>query len=113
MDVLTVNCPLHEGTKGLINAEAISKMKKGAWIVNTARGAICDRMAIKDALDSGRINGYAGDVWDVQPAPPDHPWRDMRNPLGGGNGKSVFAHFFLFFFGVRSSVFVSVSLLLR
>lgn len=54
--------------------------------MNTARGAIADRQAIAEALKSGQINGYAGDVWDVQPAPKDHPWRTMKNPLGGGNG---------------------------
>jgi len=85
-DVVTVNCPLHEGTRGLFNKELISKMKKGAWLVNTARGAICDRQAVKEALESGQLNGYAGDVWDVQPAPKDHPWRQAVNPLGGGNG---------------------------
>ncbi|KAG9127821.1 formate dehydrogenase (NAD+) [Ceratobasidium sp. 392] len=85
-DLVTVNAPLHEGTKGLINKELLENFKKGAWIVNTARGAIADRQAIADALKSGHINGYAGDVWDVQPAPKDHPWRTMKNPLGGGNG---------------------------
>jgi len=85
-DVVTVNCPLHEGTKGLINTETIKHMKKGAWLVNTARGAICDRDAVAEAVKSGYLNGYAGDVWAVQPAPRDHPWRTMKNPLGGGNG---------------------------
>jgi len=85
-DVIAINTPLHEGTRGLVNAELLKHVKKGAWIVNTARGAICDRIAIKEALASGQINGYAGDVWDVQPAPKDHPWRTMKNPLGGGNG---------------------------
>lgn len=56
-DVITVNCPLHEGTRGLINKENLKHLKKGAWIVNTARGAICDRAAIKEALESGRLNG--------------------------------------------------------
>jgi formate dehydrogenase len=42
-DIVTINCPLHESTKGLFNKELISKMKKGAWLVNTARGAICIR----------------------------------------------------------------------
>jgi D-isomer specific 2-hydroxyacid dehydrogenase, NAD binding domain len=56
-DVITVNCPLHEGTRGLINKENLKLVKKGAWIVNTARGAICDRIAIKEALESGQING--------------------------------------------------------
>merc|ERR1712072_48672 len=86
LDVLTVNCPLHEQTKGLINKETLKYMKKGAWIVNTARGAICDTDAIAEAVKSGHINGYAGDVWNPQPAPQNHPWRQMTNPIGGGNG---------------------------
>jgi len=57
------NAPLHEGTKGLFNKELISKMKKGSWLVNTARGAICIRQDVADALASGHLNGYAGDVW--------------------------------------------------
>ena len=85
-DVVTVNCPLHEGTRGLVNAELLKHFKKGAWLVNTARGAICDKDAVAAALKSGQIFGYSGDVWNVQPAPKDHPWRTMKNPLGGGNG---------------------------
>ncbi|KAL5528578.1 FDH1_2 [Sanghuangporus sanghuang] len=85
-DVVTVNCPLHEGTRGLVNAELLKSFKKGAWLVNTARGAICDKDAVAAAIKSGQLNGYAGDVWNVQPAPKDHPWRTMKNPLGGGNG---------------------------
>jgi formate dehydrogenase len=61
-------------------------ISKGAWIVNTARGAICDKDAIAEALKSGQISGYSGDVWNVQPAPRDHVWRTMKNPLGAGNG---------------------------
>lgn len=56
------------------------------YLVNTARGAICDRDAVVEALKSGHLSGYAGDVWNVQPAPKDHPWRTMKNPLGAGNG---------------------------
>lgn len=59
------NAPLHEGTKGLFNKELISKMKKGSWLVNTARGAICIRQDVADALASGHLNGYAGDVWGM------------------------------------------------
>ena len=59
---------------------------QGAWLVNTARGAICDKDAVKAAVESGQLSGYAGDVWNVQPAPKDHPWRTMKNPIGGGNG---------------------------
>ncbi|VDC06974.1 unnamed protein product [Peniophora sp. CBMAI 1063] len=85
-DVVTVNCPLHEGTRGLVNESLLKHFKKGAWLVNTARGAICDKDAVAAALKSGHLSGYAGDVWNVQPAPKDHPWRTMHNPLGGGNG---------------------------
>ncbi|KAF9568006.1 NAD-dependent formate dehydrogenase [Agrocybe pediades] len=85
-DVVTVNCPLHEGTRGLVNAELLKHFKKGAWLVNTARGAICDKDAVAEALASGQLSGYSGDVWNVQPAPKDHVWRTMKNPLGGGNG---------------------------
>jgi len=85
-DVVTVNCPLHDGTRDLINAETVKWFKPHAWLVNTAREAICNADAVKDAVKSGHLNGYAGDVWNIQPAPRDHTWRTMKNPLGGGNG---------------------------
>lgn len=85
-DVVTINAPLHEGTRGLINKDTLKYFKKGAWLVNTARGAICNADDVRAAVESGHLNGYAGDVWNVQPAPKDHPWRSMLNPLGGGNG---------------------------
>ncbi|KAG6332702.1 hypothetical protein ID866_6383, partial [Astraeus odoratus] len=85
-DVVTVNCPLHEGTLGLVNAELLKHFKKGAYLVNTARGAICVKEDVAAALESGHLNGYSGDVWDVQPAPKDHILRTVKNPLGGGNG---------------------------
>ncbi|MCW2936589.1 MAG: Formate dehydrogenase [Actinomycetia bacterium] len=76
-DVVTINAPLYPGTRGLFNDDLIATMKRGAYIVNTARAEICDRDAIVRALDSGQIAGYAGDVWFPQPAPADHPWRTM------------------------------------
>jgi formate dehydrogenase len=76
-DVVTINAPLHPETEHLFNDELIGKMKRGAYLVNTARGKICDRDAIVRALESGRLAGYAGDVWFPQPAPKDHPWRTM------------------------------------
>ena len=78
-DVVTINCPLHPETEHLFDAAMISKMKKGAYIVNTARGKICDKNAIAAALESGQLSGYAGDVWFPQPAPNDHVWRTMPN----------------------------------
>lgn len=84
-DVVTVNCPLHEGTKDLINKDTIKHMKKGAWLVNTARGAICNTEAVAEAVKSGHLLGYGGDVWPVQPAPRDMPWRKMVGAQGRGN----------------------------
>ena len=78
-DVVTINCPLHPETENLFDDEMISKMKKGAYIVNTARGKICNRDSIAKALESGQLSGYAGDVWFPQPAPNDHVWRTMPN----------------------------------
>src|SRR2546425_5057534 len=76
-DVVTINTPLHPETEHLFDDALISKMKRGAYLVNTARGKICDRDAIARALKSGQLAGYAGDVWFPQPAPKDHPWRTM------------------------------------
>ncbi|SJX62230.1 probable formate dehydrogenase [Sporisorium reilianum f. sp. reilianum] len=97
LDVLTINCPLYEGTKGLINAEKIGWMKKGAWIVNTARGAIVNAEDISAALASGQLRGYGGDVTDKQPAPRDHPFRSMSYDGGipykhGIGGNAVVPH---------------------
>lgn len=76
-DVVTINTPLHPETEGMFNDALIAKMKRGAYIVNTARGKICDRDAIVRALESGQLAGYAGDVWFPQPPPREHPWRTM------------------------------------
>lgn len=78
-DVVTINCPLHPETEHLFNDNMINKMKRGAYLVNTARGKICDKDAVARALESGQLAGYAGDVWFPQPAPNDHIWRTMPN----------------------------------
>lgn len=76
-DVVTINAPLHPETENLFDEQMISRMKRGAYLVNTARGKICNRDAVARALESGQLAGYAGDVWFPQPAPKDHPWRSM------------------------------------
>jgi formate dehydrogenase len=76
-DVVTINAPLHPETENMFDDELIGQMKRGAYLVNTARGKICDRDAVVRALESGQLAGYAGDVWFPQPAPRDHPWRTM------------------------------------
>ena len=76
-DVVTLNCPLHPETEHMVNEETLKLFKRGAYLVNTARGKLCDRDAIVRALEAGQLAGYAGDVWFPQPAPQDHPWRSM------------------------------------
>jgi formate dehydrogenase len=76
-DVVTINCPLHPETENLFDEAMLGRMKRGAYLVNTARGKICNRDAIARALETGQLAGYAGDVWFPQPAPQDHPWRTM------------------------------------
>jgi formate dehydrogenase len=59
-DIVTINCPLHPETEHLFDAKMLASMKRGSYIVNTARGKICDRDAIVEALKSGQLGGYAG-----------------------------------------------------
>ncbi len=65
-DVVTINCPLHPETENMFDKKMLSLMKKGSYIVNTARGKIVDRDALVEAVKSNHIEGYAGDVWYPQ-----------------------------------------------
>jgi formate dehydrogenase len=76
-DVVTINAPLHPETENMFDDEMLARMMRGAYLINTARGKICDRDAVARACASGQLAGYAGDVWFPQPAPRDHPWRTM------------------------------------
>lgn len=76
-DVVSIHCPLHPETEHLFDDALIGQMKRGAYLINTARGKICDRDAVVRALERGQLAGYAGDVWFPQPPPKDHPWRAM------------------------------------
>lgn len=80
-DVITIHCPLTPETDGLFGRTRLAAMKKGACLVNTARGKIVDTAALVEAMRSGHLAGYAGDVWYPQPAPPDHPWRSMPHHM--------------------------------
>jgi formate dehydrogenase len=79
VDVVSIHAPLHPQTYHLFDEELIASMRRGSYIVNTARAEICVRDAVVAALKSGQLAGYAGDVWYPQPPPPDHPWRSMPN----------------------------------
>lgn len=76
-DVVSIHCPLHPETEHLFDEQLIKKMKRGAYLINTARGKICDKDAVVDALNAGHLAGYAGDVWFPQPPAKNHPWRTM------------------------------------
>jgi formate dehydrogenase len=78
-DVVTINAPLHPQTQGLFDDALLATMRRGTYLINTARGLIVDRDSVVRALESGQLAGYAGDVWYPQPAPLDHPWRTMPN----------------------------------
>jgi formate dehydrogenase len=96
-DVVTINAPLHPETENLFNAKLISTMKRGAYLINTARGKIANREDVAAALRSGQLAGYAGDVWFPQPPPQDHPWRTMPHhgmtPHSSGTSLSAQARY--------------------
>ena len=72
-DVVTPHVPLTKDTRGLIGRAAFARMKRGALVVNAARGGIVDEAALVEALDSGKLGGAALDVFEREPPPPDHP----------------------------------------
>jgi len=76
-DIVNLQVPLYPSTQHMFDEQMLSKMKKGSYLINTARAALCDRDAVVRALESGKLAGYGGDVWAPQPAPSDHPWRSM------------------------------------
>ena len=80
-DVLSLHVLLSRRTRGLVDAEALGRMKPDAWLVNTSRGPIVDEAAVLDALRSKRIGGYAVDVFEEEPLPADHPFRRLPNVL--------------------------------
>jgi formate dehydrogenase len=79
VDVVSIHSPLYEDTRRMFDKKLLSTMRRGSYVVNTARAEETVPEAIADALKSGQLAGYAGDVWYPQPPPQDHPWRTMPN----------------------------------
>ncbi|EOV79239.1 hypothetical protein A1UI_01629 [Escherichia coli KTE73] len=77
VDIVNLQVPLYPSTEHFFNQKMISEMKRGSYLINTARAQLVDRDAVVNALKSGHLAGYAGDVWFPQPAPASHPWRTM------------------------------------
>ncbi|WP_042337428.1 NAD-dependent formate dehydrogenase [Paraburkholderia ferrariae] len=80
-DIVNLQLPLYPSTEYLINDAMFAKMKRGTYLINTARGKLVERDAVVRAVQSGQIAAYAGDVWFPEPAPTGHPWRTM--PFNG------------------------------
>ena len=80
-DVVVLACPLTDQTRGLIGAAELALMKRGAWLVNVARGPVVHDAALVEALRSGQLAGAALDVFDTVPLPDDHPYWELENVL--------------------------------
>jgi len=78
-DIVSLHCPLTDATRGLANAEFLSKMQPHALLINTARGQVLDQVALAAALRSGEIAGAALDVTDPEPLPPSDPLLSAPN----------------------------------
>ena len=80
-DVISLNCPLTKENVGFINEEAIAKMKKGAYVINTARGGLIDEDAVAKALNDGRLGGFGADVLSKEPPNKDNPLLAAKNTI--------------------------------
>lgn len=78
-DIVSLHCPLKNENKGLINSDALKKIKDGALLINTARGPLVDEQAVRDALDNGKLRGYATDVLSSEPMSEDCPLLKAKN----------------------------------
>ncbi len=80
-DFITIHCPKNAETTNLFDAARLGRMKRSAYIVNTARGGIINERALCDALDAGKLAGAGIDVFDREPAPGDHPLLKAPNVI--------------------------------
>jgi D-3-phosphoglycerate dehydrogenase len=80
-DIVCIHCPKSPETVGLFNTARLGSMKKGAFIVNTARGGIIDEPALYEALTSGHLAGAGLDVFEQEPTPADNPLLSLENVI--------------------------------
>ena len=78
-DIISLHCPLSAENTGMINADALAKMKDGAILINTARGPLVEEAAVCAALKSGKLRGYACDVISAEPMKPENPLKNAPN----------------------------------
>lgn len=93
-DVVSLHCPLNDQTRGLMGAGRLGRMKRGAILINTARGGLIDQEALVAALRSGGLSGFGADVLDVEPPPTDHPLLSIPHvvitPHSGGLTRTTY-----------------------
>ena len=87
-DIVSLNCPLNPETHHLLDSSAFASMQFGAWLINTARGAVVDEPDLIEALRTGRVAGAALDVFEEEPLPPDSPLRTLPNVILGSHNSS-------------------------
>jgi len=80
-DILTIHLVLSARTRGLVGSPELALMKRSARLVNTSRGPIVDENALVETLREGRLAGAAVDVYDIEPLPPEHPFRRLDNVI--------------------------------
>jgi len=78
-DIITIHCPLNDGTRCLINAHRIALMKKDVILVNEARGAVLDEDAVARAVKDGQIGAFGCDVYSIEPFSKEHPYNEIMN----------------------------------
>jgi D-3-phosphoglycerate dehydrogenase / 2-oxoglutarate reductase len=88
-DFVSINCPLDEGTRGMIGAREFALMQPHAYFITTARGLIHDERALFDALKGKAIAGAGLDVWDKEPPPADHPLLQFDNVMASPHTAGV------------------------
>jgi len=80
-DILTIHLVLSSRTRGLVGAAELERMKPTAWLISASRGQIVEEQALVGVLKNKQIAGAAIDVFDVEPLPPNHPFRTLDNVL--------------------------------
>ena len=78
-DVISLHCPLNDGTRGIISKDKLALMKKTAILVNEARGAVVDENAVAEAVKNGIIGGFGCDVYTTEPFSKEHPYNEIMN----------------------------------
>ena len=78
-DIITIHCPLNDDTRGMINADRLALMKNNVILVNEARGAVLDEVAVAKAVECGKIGAFGCDVYSQEPFPADHPYTAIKD----------------------------------